>query len=302
MVEWYLVLALLSAALWAISNVTDKVVVSKHIERSETTAVLAGVLGPVVALPLVLSGSVRLHDPTFTGLALLAGILYVVPFFLYFRSLRIEEVSRVVPMLELVPVFTVLLAAVFLDERFTIGRYAGIALLVTGAVLISLNYERRSSFHLELTGAFWLVLIASVLFAASSVLTKYLLQFSNIFDIYFWSRLGGVVPAILALLRSDLRTDIRRVAADPVTKRVHYLIGSETLNLVGLFVFTVALSLGPVSLVSAASSVQPLLVLGIVWVIAFAGRGTFEERLTSSSMSLKIASGGLIICGIYLIN
>ena len=55
----------------------------------------------------------------------------------YFRALQLGEASRVAPIDKLSVVFAILLAAVFLREKLTWQHFAGGALIVSGALLIS---------------------------------------------------------------------------------------------------------------------------------------------------------------------
>jgi bacterial/archaeal transporter family protein len=55
----------------------------------------------------------------------------------YFRALQLGEASRVAPIDKLSVVFAILLAAVFLREKLTWQHFAGGALIISGALLIS---------------------------------------------------------------------------------------------------------------------------------------------------------------------
>jgi len=55
-------------------------------------------------------------------LGLVAGLFYVVAVLLYFEALKDEEVSRVVPLFGMAPIFVTVLAAIFLGEIFTFLR------------------------------------------------------------------------------------------------------------------------------------------------------------------------------------
>jgi uncharacterized membrane protein len=232
---------------------------------------------------------------------LLDGVTYILPSFLYFESLATEEVSRVVPMMKLTPVFTVALAVFLLDEVLLLPQYFGIALILAGVLLVSVGSFDDGTGLPSLSRSFWLMLVASVMFAVSSVLTKFLLRSASTYDVYFWSRIGSLLPALAMLSYRPVRRAVSDVVTSPIERRFHLMVGSEVTNLIGLLVFTAALALGPVSIVSAVAAIQTLFVLIYVSGLQISGF-PFDEPMTRRSLSVKVTSGVLIIFGVFLVR
>ena len=57
----------------------------------------------------------------------------------YFHALQVGEASRVAPIDKLSVVFVILLATVFLGEKLTWGKGAGVLLIAAGAIVIALD-------------------------------------------------------------------------------------------------------------------------------------------------------------------
>lgn len=58
--------------------------------------------------------------------------------FSYYYALKMEEVSRVVLLARAAPVLTVAISVLFLGESITYQKIGGMALIIAGAILISL--------------------------------------------------------------------------------------------------------------------------------------------------------------------
>lgn len=69
----------------------------------------------------------------------LSGLATGASWLCYFRALKLGEASRVAPIDKLSVVFVAVLAALFLGERLAAINWLGVALIATGAVLVSLK-------------------------------------------------------------------------------------------------------------------------------------------------------------------
>jgi len=61
----------------------------------------------------------------------------------YFKAIKIEEISRVVPLLSFSPLFVLIFDAIFLGEVFTSLQYLEIFSLVVGVFLISVKILKK---------------------------------------------------------------------------------------------------------------------------------------------------------------
>ena len=67
----------------------------------------------------------------------LSGLATGLSWLCYFRALQLGEASRVAPLDKLSVIFVVVLSALFLGERVTMGTAAGVALMVAGALVLA---------------------------------------------------------------------------------------------------------------------------------------------------------------------
>lgn len=72
-------------------------------------------------------------------LLVLSGLATGASWLCYFRALQLGEASRVAPVDKLGVVFAVILAVVFLGEQVNARLLGGLALIVSGAVLVAVS-------------------------------------------------------------------------------------------------------------------------------------------------------------------
>jgi transporter family protein len=296
-ISW-LYLALLASSVWALRNILDKVVISKCFFTLFLFLVAVGIVGGTIGgILLTLQGGQAFLLPRAVVCgSIVAGIIYYVGISLYFKALLAEEVSRVIPMFFLTPVIVLVIATTFLGEILELREYLGISMLVCGAILISF----RKGLRPKISKALWIMLMAGFFFAISEVYTKYLLQFTNYWNIFALTRMGTLFGAVFLLLifRATLIEEWKRVKK----KSSVYLVGlSESLNLLGIFFFTVALSLGKVSLVSALHGTQPFFTLFFAILLSIFAPRILKEEYGVRTLLVKIVSIFLITCGTFLL-
>jgi bacterial/archaeal transporter family protein len=69
----------------------------------------------------------------------LSGLATGLSWLCYFHALQVGEASRVAPIDKLSVVFVIILAALFLGEKLTIGKSVGVVLIAAGAIAIALD-------------------------------------------------------------------------------------------------------------------------------------------------------------------
>ena len=133
--------ALLSAFFAAITAILAKLGV-EHIDSNLATAIRTTV---VVIFTWLIAFANR-QPQTFHGLTgktwlflTLSGCATGLSWLCYFRALQIGEASRVAPIDKLSVVLVILFATMFLGERLTWGKGAGVLLIAAGAIAVALD-------------------------------------------------------------------------------------------------------------------------------------------------------------------
>ena len=290
----WILFSILAAVCWSVVNVVDKYILTKWVKEPIVPVMILGFVGLMSSFIIFfINGFVQLSYYHIL-LAIIGGVFYMFMNILYFKAVKIEEISRVIPLFYLTPLFVLVLATIFLKEIFTPIKYMGIILLVIGAILISMK-----KFQISFGKAFWFMIIASFSLSIYSVLIKYLLNFADFWTIFAYLRIG-VFIALIPFLYSNFRHLISTVRENGI--KVVFIIGfNESLNLFAVLLFTLASSIGFVTLVNAIASVQPFFVLLFAVIFRIFYPQTLKEEINKSTMFIKLTAIVLIFIGSLLI-
>ena len=296
--ELWAVFTLLAVVTWASSNVIDKIVLTKWVKNPYLPIMIVSVVGLVFSLFVYLSQGLSALTMNQLILTLLLGLTYVVTVIFYFKAIQIEEISRIIPLYSAAPLFVLILASVFLGEFFAIDKYFGIFFLVMGGILISI----KKGFKISLGKAFLFMMLSSLSWAASSVLTRYLVSSIDFWTVFVYARIGQFLAAlpIFYLHAKELVNVIKQYG-----KKV--LVGmtvSETLAVGGTLLYTIALSfsLGYASLVSALAAAQQFFVLLIATFLSLFYPKIIKEDTNNRTIWLKLIAMILLVIGVVLIT
>lgn len=136
----WLMLALLSAVFAALTSILAKVGI-EGVDSNLATAIRTGVVlvmaWGMVFLTHAQTGLFQIDKKSWLFLSL-SGLATGASWLCYYRALQLGEVSKVVPIDKLSVVITLVLAFVFLHERFTAKSLAGCILIAAGTLVMVL--------------------------------------------------------------------------------------------------------------------------------------------------------------------
>ena len=136
----WLVLALLSAVFAALTSILAKIGVdgvNSNLATAIRTVVVVLMAWGMVFLTHAQEGLSSISAKSWLFL-ILSGLATGASWLCYYKALQIGEASKVVPVDKLSVVITLILAFVFLHERFTVKSLLGCVLIGAGTVLMVL--------------------------------------------------------------------------------------------------------------------------------------------------------------------
>ena len=136
---WF-VFALLSALFAALTSILAKVGiegVNSTLATAIRTCVVLAMSWDMVFLTNVQGGISSISQKSWLFL-ILSGLATGASWLCYYRALQIGEASKVVPIDKLSVVITLVLAFVFLHERFTVKSAVGAVLITAGTLIMVL--------------------------------------------------------------------------------------------------------------------------------------------------------------------
>jgi uncharacterized membrane protein len=220
-------------------------------------------------------------------------------FWFYSKTLMFEEISRITPLFQFIPIFVVLLSVIFLNEILTAQRYLGIAIILTASVLIS---YRKTKSGKSISSALKFMIPFSVVLAVHSILEKFLLNHIDYWSVFFWNILGAFCGVLLLLAVSKHRRELSETVSS-VGKRTYLtMFLCEGVYFAGTISWLIAASLGYVSLVSAFAGLQHFFVFIYVLISSIFIPKLLKEETTKPVIALKAAAIALMVAGTWLIT
>jgi len=298
-VTW-LPIAISTAAITGVVSILDSHLITKRFPSLASFLAPVGVFHLVVGLIIIAINPLPAGtDAGVTAAAFGSGIVRVIAALLMLRTMRTEEVSRIMPVVNTSPIFVAILAVPLLDEALGWQEWLAIFITVTGAVLISVQRDSESK-GIHLRRSFVTLMLSSILFGVANTSSKFALD-----HISFWSMyginsicLGGVF--LIYSLRSSVLGEIRQM--EQRSKALGLAVLNESIVIVGFVLSFWSMQQGPVSLVSTILGTRPAFVFVFALALSFFFPSVLNERFSQGVIITRVVSIGLVIGGVTLLT
>jgi uncharacterized membrane protein len=297
MMDW-VVFALLSPAFWGLNNIFNKFLVTKKFKGYVSIAAYLNSIDLVFATIIYCVTPISFQIP-YIVLAMIVGLFPFTAFWFYTKALMVEEVSRVTPLFQFIPIFVVILSAVFLDEFFSVQKYIGVALIIVTSLLI---VYRKSGDGGSFSSAFKFMVPFSIILSVYTIFQKYLLNYLDYWSIFFWMMIGSFVGVLVLLTFSESRREIIETVSPLGLRTFFVALAGESMYILGTIFSLIALSLGYASLVSALSGLQHFFVVGYMLLLSLFMPTILEEEISRNVIMLKTIAIALMFVGTWLIT
>jgi len=228
------------------------------------------------------------------------GALYVIGLLPYFYAMRKDEASIVVPLFQLIPVFSYVLALFFLDEHFTYIQIVACLLVIVGAVLLSIeNNCCRRNFKAKV---FWLMALSSFLVALNGLIFKYVAIQENFWVTSFWEYVGLALFAIFLLFFvKSYRKQFLFVFRNNKVRVLTINGVNEAINIIAKLSMNFATLLAPLALAWVVNGFQPFFVLFFGILLAVFFPKLTDESLNKKFITQKLVAIIIMFIGVYLL-
>jgi len=295
--DW-LLFALLSPAFWGLNNVFNKFLITKKFNGYYSIVIYLNFVDLIFASIVYVVVPVSLEFP-YVLYAIAVGTMPLFAFWFYSKALMVEEVSRITPLFQFIPIFVVLLSALFLGEILNAQKYFGIALIVLTSILIS---YRKTENGKSLSSAFKLMIPFTAIIAVYSVLNKYLLGYLDYWSVFFWMMIGSWFGVMFMLAFHKPRIEFVKTVAQLGKRTFVVAFLGESAYVLGTIYALIATSLGYVSLVSALSGLQHFFVFIYMLLLSLFVPTILKEEINRNVVALKIVAIVLMFVGTWLIT
>ena len=297
----WLFFALAGPILWAISVHFDKYLVERFFKDSNVAVLLVfTALTGLAALPFIAFHQPGVVHVPWTDIVVIsvAGLLYMGAMYFYLQALQTEEASVVSPFFQASPLFAYGLGYVVLGETLTGLQLAGGALIVLGAVLISVRLGDAGRFKIRLVA---LMLTCALALSLASLIFKIFAVRDDFWTTAFWTFVGQAVFGVVVLAVPGIRRQFLTLLRTNTGALLSINAVNELVNLAGGLGARYALTLAPLSLVQAITSTTTLFVFIFGVAISLLAPALGREDLSGPQLAKKGLSAVLIVAGIILV-
>ena len=290
--EPWIFYSLLSAVMFSILNVMDKIVI-QDLKNPIIPVTFTIIFNAVAGMIIFYLGKVSYLSAHNIVLAFIASILYISMAVCYFKAIKIEEISRVIPFFLITPLFVAILAAIFLGEKFGFLKYMGIFLIVAGSIFISYKGKK-----IGFGKAAIFMSAGSVFLAIDLVITKYLINSSDFLTVFAYTGIGCLIMIIpvFFMVKKNFIKELKKLKW-----KTGLIVFSELWSVMASLVFYIAAFFGPLTLVDSLRSIQPLFVLLFATLLSIFYPEVLKEEIGKKHLTLKAIAIILMVIGSYLI-
>ena len=296
--DW-LVFSLIARVFWAGDNIVDKLLIGKYIKNPYVLTLLGGIAPLIISVIIFLFYKLEWIGLVPTVVILLAGIIQIIAVFAFYKALAKEEVSRVIPLFQLTPVFVLILSAFFLKENLTINQYIGFILILLGGFFVSL---KRIEGVFKLRKAFWWMILSSSIYAIQAIIIKSLYVNYSYLNLTFYHGIGIFIPTFALLtFSSKSRNSFTREFSN-LNIKGWLIVGLAAIFIAGAYLSGLwAFRTGSASLISVLRGFQSIFVFIFSLVLSIWLPKILKEELASGVLLTKVIAISLMIVGLFFI-
>lgn len=297
-------LALGAQLCWSVSNLIDKHITERYLRATSMGAslVITGLfvlcILPFAWLFVPLAFEAEWRTVVF---ALACSAVYSAAILAYYHALLEGDASVVVPLYQIGPAFAVAFGYLVLGEALAAHELVGAAIVMIGAVLLSMRWNgRKSSLRWR---AVSLVLLSSALFSASGLFFKMSSGFGGYGAAIFWNFVGVATVGLMGLLIRPWREGVSRNLGG-ANGRVFVLVNvvNEIINDAGELLYRLALTMAPLGVVAVAGGLHPVMLFALGGVLSVIWPKFIKEDIERRTLWRKFAAVVVIGIGTYLVN
>jgi drug/metabolite transporter (DMT)-like permease len=299
----WLFITIFAYFLYAINSAIDKRLLSKPLPNPAVYSFYVGILS-IFALIFIPFGFIWPGFPQLI-ISLLVGSVFLFTLFVFFQTLKKDEVSRVVPIIGgITPIFVFILSYLFLGERLSWNQALAFLFLVSGGILLSIRRNEifgaeQKKYSLQ---KFGMPILTAFLFGIFYVSIKFVFLHQPFISGFIWTRIGSFLTAFLLLIPSKNRKLIFKTTKNLEIKTGALIIFNKTLAGLAFILLNYAIYLGSVTLVNALQGIQYVFLLILIVFMSKASFLILNEKINKFVIIQKVFAILLIGIGLIILS
>lgn len=309
---FWIILAIIAYFIQAIVSATDKIILTKSLPNPISYVFWVGVFSIFNIFFLWISWDY----PGIRWLLMdfLVGVVWMVATLSLYKMVKEHETSRVVTITgAFIPLFTLILSYIFLNEGYTTRQLFAFAFLLLGSILLSFKksrfYKVREFFKrihsvifkeedILTKQLFFGSVVTAVFFAVYFIMTKFVFSYQPFLSAYAWTRIGAVLAALCLLFYPRYWRLIFEKPKSSKKTAAGLFVANKVLGGISFILINLAISLGAVAIINAMQGIQFVFLLIIVILLSVKYPKILKEEITKETLAQKIS--GIVLVGIGL--
>lgn len=307
MTPLWIFIALGAEVLWVAGNLFDKYLLEHYFGEDDDEGgpgallIFSAYFSVIFVIGIFIIGYDSISFNLLVGLTgLFIGLLNGIWILLYLYAIDNAELSRVVPLFQMIPIFGLLFGFMFLGETILPLQGLAAGIIILGALV--LVHSKKSGFLGIDKSTLFLMIGASTIVALTETLFKVLAVDVNYWTAAFWMGSGfALFGMYLYLFVPKLHNEFNAL----ILHKKKNVIGVNSLNeLLDNFaelIFLAAIVIGPIALVQSLNAYQPLLILIASVIMTKLIPNYFDEDLSANSLTQKLFAIIIITIGSFIL-
>jgi len=308
--QLWIIIAVFAHFLNAITAIIDKYIVSNRVMKPVVYAFYSGIFQILylLAIPVIAiawpESTFRFPSWELFGLAAFCGALFIFTLTIFYKAIKLSEVSRVAPIVGIsVPVFTYVLSFLLLGEALGSRQMIAFTLFVVGGFLMSAKIKRGKITQIK---GMALAVFAGFLFASYYVIMDFLFTKVGFLDVFMILQFGGFLGSVSLLLFPQNRKDIfgmKEEENDIIENKASTMlfIYDKITAAIAAFLLTYAISIGNVVIINSLQATQYVFVLVLAVILSRKLPKLFHEQAEGGIIVQKVIALIFIAAGLFLI-
>lgn len=292
----WIFLSLLAPLFWALSNFVDKYTLGKQTKgiidflffSTITSWFLFIILFIFVGIPTL---------SLFSLIPILTGVILIYSYGFYGKALEQDDTSALVILFELIPVFTVILAFIFLGQTLSSKELFGFIIVLIGAIIVS--FQKRRGIFIK---GFGMIMVAILMWSIMALLIDYGMTKMSFLDYFLLDTLGAGLSGLTLFIIPAIRKKVIYGLKTATVGKYIWFSGNNLLDFFGQMSFKLALALAPsAGLVTIVMQVQSFYAIVIGVLLTLFIPNIIKEDISFPILIKKSIGAAIMFSGVYIL-
>lgn len=294
----WVIFALLAYFFWSCSNVGDKVVFSRYFSNALVYLFYGFLFSPII-LFFVFFTKIEAPSPHLILFSGLSALLYLLVSIFYIKAVAVEEISRVNLLWNMSPIFSFIIAWLFLGERLDGLESVLFIFLIVAALLASFHAIGKK---IKITRGFLYMVITCLFYAMYAVVVKYVSRDVDFYTFYLYFTLWLVPLPFLLFLSKSFRRVFKKETLRLNGKVILYVTIVSVVSRLGVLFYQSSLVNGPVSLINGMEGAQTIMVFLIAALLTRFYPGILREEMDRKNILFKLSALVIVVTVVAVLS